>query len=378
MVSPKLLSICFLSFLFCLNACDFQFHDVRIELQLTDTTQIDLPVYITGNDITLGSWEPDKVRMKGGPELYYLDLKAPTTLELEYKFTRGSWDTEALGEDGKVQGNYSLIVNSDTSVRHAVNTWKTADYVLEGSIVGERIELKIPTNTILKDRKVWIWLPPGYEEGADKKYPLLLTHDGQNVFEPSSSLSGEEWRLDEMADSLIRAGTLEPFIIVAVSNTADRSEEYSYGEEADLYARYLIGEVLPYVYERFPLAQGAENTAVMGSSMGGLSSFVLAWEHPDVFGKAACLSPAFQHQDFDYVAKAAEQVLPTPMPAFYLDNGTLDLEERLQPGIDAMKVFLDSREIAYEWYLDVGAAHSEGAWANRIDIPLKWMFGTKQ
>ena len=112
--------------------------------------------------------------------------------------------------------------------------------------------------------------------------------------------------------------------------------------------------------------------------MGGLSSFVLAWDHPEVFGKAACLSPAFQIRDDDYVAKVSEQAIPTPMPAFYLDNGTLDLEARLQPGIDAMKVFLDSKEITYKWYLDSGAKHSEGAWANRLDIPLKWMFGTKQ
>ncbi|MEL7532551.1 MAG: carbohydrate-binding module family 20 domain-containing protein, partial [Bacteroidota bacterium] len=76
-----------------LSACGLKFHDVRIELELSDTTSAEMPVYISGNDIALGSWEADKIKMKGGPQLYYIELKAPTSIDLEYKFTRGSWAT---------------------------------------------------------------------------------------------------------------------------------------------------------------------------------------------------------------------------------------------------------------------------------------------
>ncbi|MEL7533206.1 MAG: alpha/beta hydrolase-fold protein, partial [Bacteroidota bacterium] len=182
-------------------------------------------------------------------------------------------------------------------------------------------------------------------------------------------------QVDETADSLIRAGTLKSFIIVAVSNTSDRSTEYSYGSKAELYAQYLIEQVLPYVRERYPIAEGPENTAVMGSSMGGLSSFVLAWEHPEVFGKAACLSPAFKLEEYDYVSKAAKMKQPVPLPSFYIDNGTEDLEARLQAGIDDMKAYLTQENIPFTWYLAEGAKHNEGAWADRLDIPLRWLFG---
>lgn len=369
--------VCLIAAMLCLAACDLKFHDVRIELVISDTTASALPVYISGNDIALGSWEADKIKMEGGPSLYYVELEAPTSIDLEYKFTRGSWDTEALGEDGKVPPNYMLTVLSDTSVRHAVNQWKTSEYTIEGQVVGERIALDVPGIEGLKARDVWIWLPPDYEISADIDYPVLLMHDGQNVFEPTASLSGQEWRVDETADSMIRAGTLNPFIILAVSNTEDRSAEYSYGSKAELYAQFLIEQLLPYVNERYHLAQGPENTAIMGSSMGGLSSFVLAWEHPEVFGKAACLSPAFKVGEYDYVSKAAKMKRPSPLPAIYIDNGTEDLEARLQAGIDDMKVYLKQENIPFEWYLDQGAKHTEGAWANRLHIPLKWLFGTE-
>ena len=136
------------------TSCDLKFHDVRIELELADTTASPLPVYITGNDIALGSWEADKIKMKGGPQLYYVELKAPTSIDLEYKFTRGSWSTEALGSDGKIPPNHMLTVLSDTSVRHAVSQWKTDDYVVEGQVVGERIALDVPGVEGLKERDI--------------------------------------------------------------------------------------------------------------------------------------------------------------------------------------------------------------------------------
>ena len=46
---------------------------------------------------------------------------------------------------------------------------------------------------------------------------------------------------------------------------------------------------------------GAEHTAVMGSSLGGLCSLALAWDHPEIFGGAASLSGAFQVEQTNFL-----------------------------------------------------------------------------
>jgi len=59
----------------------------------------------------------------------------------------------------------------------------------------------------------------------------------------------------------------------------------------------------------------------------------------------------------------------------YIDNGTLDLEARLQPGIDEMMEALDKNHYPYTWFLDKGAIHNEIAWSRRAWRPLLQFFG---
>ncbi|MEO0876862.1 MAG: histidine kinase, partial [Bacteroidota bacterium] len=90
---------------------------------------------------------------------------------------------------------------------------------------------------------------------------------------------------------------------------------------------------------------------------------------------AACLSPAFKVGPYDYVAQVKKSPLPQPMPALYIDNGTVDLEAELQPGIEEMLSYLSEERLDYQWYLDQGAQHNEAAWARRLHIPLTWLYG---
>src|SRR5690606_10689249 len=49
-------------------------------------------------------------------------------------------------------------------------------------------------------RQIWVYLPGTYNE-TDKAYPVLYLQDAQNLFDNSTSFSGE-WRVDEILDSL--------------------------------------------------------------------------------------------------------------------------------------------------------------------------------
>jgi hypothetical protein len=77
----------------------------------------------------------------------------------------------------------------------------------------------------LPPRDVQVYLPPGYDRERSRRYPVLYLHDGQNVFDAASM--GMEWQVDETAEALIRAGRIEPLIVVAVANTDARRDEYT-------------------------------------------------------------------------------------------------------------------------------------------------------
>jgi predicted alpha/beta superfamily hydrolase len=148
-------------------------------------------------------------------------------------------------------------------------------------------------------RPVSVWLPPGYAREADRRYPVLYLHDGQNLFDPATAFGGVPWGVGETADRLIRAGEVEPLILVGVGNTPDRLKEYGPHEsrpgEWDLaraYGRFLTGELKPTIDATYRTRPEPVHTGVGGSSMGGLISLFLCRWYPEVFGKCLAMSPS--------------------------------------------------------------------------------------
>src|SRR5690606_28646700 len=134
----------------------------------------------------------------------------------------------------------------------------------------------------LKPRDLIVWLPPGYEK-TSKRYPVLYMHDGQNVFDPATSSCGGDWRIDEIADSLIRSKQMDPAIIVGIYNCSDRMEEYVPGAKGRAYMDFVANTVKPLIDQYYRTRPGAKHTLTGGSSAGGILAFMLAWEYPHVF-----------------------------------------------------------------------------------------------
>src|SRR6478672_11960066 len=110
------------------------------------------------------------------------------------------------------------------------------------------------------DRELIVYLPPDYEKNKRQRYSVFYMHDGQNLFDGATSfIPGQEWRVDETAQRLIDAGTIEPLIIVGIYNTKDRIDEYTAaadekykkGGKADLYGRMLVEELKPFIDSRY-------------------------------------------------------------------------------------------------------------------------------
>ncbi len=332
-------------------------------------------VHIVGNVPSLGTWDPAGVplnRSEDGVWSRSFDIDAD--LPVQFKITRGSWVTEALNADDTIPENNLLFVTQPTTVSVHVAKWKDEVFSQRGHVTGTVIYHRAVEGDGLMPRDIVVWFPPDYESNAERRYPVLYMHDGQNVFDPSTSAFGHEWQVDEEADRLIREGAIEPMIVVGMYNTPNRTAEY--GDDRNLtekYVRFVIDRVKPMIDQTYRTKPDAANTAVMGSSMGGLISFIMAWDHPDVFSKAGCLSPAFIRSDVLDRVKAHEGE-PKPI-RIYMDNGTIELESVLQPGCDQMLDLLRARGYAHEWFLDEGSEHNEQAWAARVEKPLRFLFG---
>ena len=175
---------------------------------------------------------------------------------------------------------------------------------------------------------------------------------------------------------------MEEIIIVGIYNTPDRRSEYSENDTGYAYMHFIIDSLKPFIDEYYRTLPDREHTAVGGSSMGGLISFVLAWEYSNLFSKAICMSPAFKYKRFDFVDNVNSYKGRKKKIRIYADNGGDEIDSLIQPGFDEMLLALKKQgfyvnEDLY-WFKDEDARHNESAWANRIWRPLIFMFGTDE
>jgi predicted alpha/beta superfamily hydrolase len=239
------------------------------------------------------------------------------------------------------------------------------------------------------NRKVLVWLPPGYEKDSSRRYPVLYMHDGQNLFDDATSFAGE-WRADETAQQLVEQGKIEPIIIVGIENTWQRVLEYTptvdagEGGRGQQYARFVVEEVKPLIDQTYRTKPDAANTAVGGSSLGGLISIYMVQKHGDVFGRCAAVSPSLWWGNGKYLADMTRDMSFAKGKRIWLDMGT---SENADPALSRENVqhcetFANALRVAglttdkdYAWRAYDGAAHNETAWADRFDDVLIFLFG---
>jgi enterochelin esterase-like enzyme len=89
-------------------------------------------------------------------------------------------------------------------------------------------------------------------------------------------------------DEWIRAGRLDPFIMVAPNG--DQGFWTNWHDESHRYEDYVVNEIIPTMYERYPIAKGRENLHLMGISMGGAGTMYTAIHYMDRFASATVLS----------------------------------------------------------------------------------------
>jgi enterochelin esterase-like enzyme len=251
---------------------------------------------------------------------------------------------------------------------------------------------RLASRILRNDRMLRVWLPPRYDapENAARRYPVFYLNDGQNLFDPATAFGGVDWQVDETADRLIRQEVIPPAIFVGIDNMReDRIKEYIPYRTANppllrprgpKYSDFLIREVMPFIEERYRVAKGPENTALGGSSLGGLISLYVALVRPGIFGRLLLESPSLWVAQRK-ILRDARGFRAWP-ERVYLAVGTREVgrEDKDRQTVENVRALarmmqqsgLDERRLYLK--IDEGATHSEAAWGGRFPEGLAFLF----
>jgi predicted alpha/beta superfamily hydrolase len=271
----------------------------------------------------------------------------------------------------------------NTAIRSAFRLDKRRKDIRRGTLQHLR---GFHSEILANERDITIYLPPGYEERDGLRYPVLYIHDGQNLFEPERAfIPGQHWRLAEAADDVIAERTSRPMIIVGIDNTgSSRIDEYTPtpdsarrgGGKANDYGRMLIEELKPVIDAQCRTLPDVLNTALAGSSLGGLATLHLGLKRPDAFGGLAVMSPSLWWDNRAILADVERFDAPH-RPRIWLDMGGREGGEGL-----ANARALRDRMLTNGWrngdnfryFEDRRGDHSERAWARRVPSVLEFLF----
>lgn len=272
-----------------------------------------------------------------------------------------------------------------------------------GSIERMRIYSPQLNDTITVDT----WLPEDYSQNPEVRYPVIYMHDGQNLYDASTTWNHQSWEMDQAMCKLENKFKLKPAIIVGVHSSSDTRVADLMPQKAitgtpleevleevklkgmeprgDAYAAFLVETLKPTVDNTYRTEADMRHTTVMGSSMGGLMSIYALCEYPDVFGNALCLSthwtgsPSVAKEFEDAMYKYIDSHLPSPEThRLYFDHGTETIdaaygpaEERILKMINTKGYTIGKRNLFNT--VDYGAAHEESAWGARVELPLVFL-----
>lgn len=335
-------------------------------------------VIVIGNQAVWGNWlyPKSKALQKMDAYTWQAQYTFPTQSNLEFKITRGSFFKEALyNHTGHPPAATKLTLTRDTTITLSPTAWNDA---YQRSIVGQvRYHHNVSSPLLKNTRHVMVWLPPSYFKNPAKTYPVLYAQDGQNIFD-HTNLSGHEWQMDEIADSLMQKGEIEEFIIVGIFNSKDRMIEYSGTPEGYHYLSFIAHELKPFVDKEYRTKKDRDNTAIIGSSMGGLISLYMLWEHGDIFSKAACFSSGFYLDDGSLFTDLRRSTAKLNHTKIYLDCGGVDLDKDFLPQNEEVHQLLaQNKKITMEYKYFPKDPHNELAWRKRLPNTFKFLFGKK-
>lgn len=352
-------------------------------IELPSNTPTNAYIYVAGN---FQGWDPGSDNYKltdVGNGIFEIEI-TPSVGALEFKFTRGNWGSvEGNASGGAIPNRTYNYTGAAATLDLTILSWEDLSGSSGTSTATSNVQI-LDENFFMpqlnRSRRIWIYLPPDYDS-SQKDYPVLYMHDGQNVFDASTSFSGE-WEVDESLNQLFNEGDYG-VIVVAIDNGANlRVDEYSPwnnpnygGGEGDEYIEFIVNTLKPHIDSNYRTLASREYTGLMGSSLGALISLYGGIEYQDVFSKVGLFSPSYWFADecFDHVENIGKQ----ETMKFYSIIGALEgpthVNNMNQMKTTLMDAGFTSEELNQMVHND--GQHSEWYWAREFPAAYEWLFG---
>jgi len=339
-------------------------------------------LYIAGN---FNGWEPGlpaSMLHKNAQGKWSITLPVQSSgTVLKFKFTRGSWATVEKGPAGEEIPDRTFTFGTADSVDITIANWADGS---GGSTSTAAANVKIiSTNFYMpqlnRNRRIWMYFPPDYEISGFS-YPVLYMHDGQNLFDASTSFSGE-WEVDETLNSLAQQGKHVPLVVGIDNGGGDRINEYTPwansqygGGDGEKYMQFIVETLKPYIDQNYRTLPDWANTGIMGSSLGGLISHFGSLKYQEVFSKAGLFSPSYWFSDsiwgFTHNTSKQEDI------RFYQLCGTNEstgMVGQMQRMNDTLVSVGFVQEKIYNKIV-TGGQHNEKLWREAFGDAYIWLF----
>lgn len=332
---------------------------------------------------SLNGWNPhdNSYAFKLGSNGKLLLTINNTVDSFDYKLCRGNWnevEVDLTGQDIKNR-NYSNKLGNRIEIK--VLGWR--DLSPKRKSTATKSVSFVPTSIEMpqlnRKRTIRMYFPPNYSSG--KRFPVIYMHDGQNLFDSATSFSGE-WKVDEILDSLYKYHNFSCIVVGVYNGENQRLNELSpwhndtlnAGGDGDKYAKFIVKTLKPFIDSHYRTLIDRENTAIMGSSMGGLMSLYLALQYPDVFGKAAIFSPSlwFSPKSFEMIQKYNLKKIQKIYLLSGAKEGTQTVSNTLKADSLLRSVGFDENYLMCKISKD--GEHSEWFWSREFGDAIKFLF----
>ncbi len=252
------------------------------------------------------------------------------------------------------------------------------------------VEERVPSAALGREMGALVYLPSGYQAG--RRYPVLYLYHGMRE---SKGFWGE-LGLFERATELVRAGRIQPLIIVTpqLDNSFGVNNAASYHDAAfpagpvtfdgGRYEDYLVNDLVDFIDARYPTRAERDARWVGGISMGGFAALHAAMRHPDRFSRAGGHSPALIEGEFAWlyppeVPRASRDVLRLAQLRdlagleVFLDCGQQD-DFGFAPPTKRLAQTLAQREVAVQTLWPAGR-HERLYWMEHLAAYLAFYAG---
>ena len=362
----------------------------KIELRVTTPNYIPGPFYICGNLKQIGEWSNHLKLTPYAEDEYHIEihLTQDEIKNLEFKFTCGNFESvevdnnfqnipnRHLGQINSKQRTIKCQIQNIKGFQH--QPLKTSHQACQN--LGDFYSEKLGNS-----RNLTIVYPPSYNLNSNKKYPILYLHDGNNMFDSSTSYGGVEWAFDKVAWQLMESELIDEIILVGISNTADREAEYTpttvrgKGGLGPKYLDCLVDEIIPFIEDKLPIDK--QSRGLLGSSYGGLITLLAAKYKPNIFSKYGIISPSL-YWDKEWMIRNFDPCL-LKNSRTWMDIGSREFGAPNKVGgrdyvarvhtLD--KKIKSENNLDYAFYEDPDAVHNEMSWNRRSHLPLLFLYG---